>query len=56
MVEDKEIKEKINDMKKKVMILEWDKGKNQLNPGKQVYLDNLKKEVEKLEEELKQKE
>ena len=45
MAEDKELKSKIDDMKKKIMILEWDKGKNQLNPGKQVYLDNLKEKL-----------
>lgn len=45
--------EKINELKKKIMILEWDKEKNQLNPGKASYLEKIKEEVIKLENEKK---
>lgn len=44
--------ERIDELKKKIMILEWDLKKNQLNPGKQIYLENLKKELNELNNEL----
>jgi len=43
--------ERIEEIKKKVMILEWDKEKNQLNEGKHVYLQNLKEELKNLQNE-----
>lgn len=46
--EEKEIKDKLHDMKRKIMILKWDKEKNQLNSGKEVYLKKLEEEYEAL--------
>lgn len=46
------INDKINYLKKKIMILEWDKDKNQLNPGKVTYLEKIKKEVLELEKQI----
>jgi hypothetical protein len=48
-----DIQAKIDDIKGKVMILEWDKEKNQLNVGKAVYLKKLKEELISLQEKLK---
>lgn len=48
-----ELNEKINELKKKIMILEWDKEKNQLNPGKASYLNKIKEEVIELQNEIK---
>lgn len=47
-----DIQAKIDEIKGKIMILEWDKEKNQLNAGKAVYLENLKKEMSSLQEKL----
>lgn len=43
--------ERIDEIKKKIMILEWDKEKNQLNPGKHTYLKKLKEELNSLKED-----
>jgi hypothetical protein len=50
----KENIDRIAYLKKKIMILEWDKEKNQLNPGKATYLEKIKNEVIELENNLKQ--
>ncbi len=41
----------IYELKKKIRILEWDKGLNQINFSKIGQLEALKKELEKLEGE-----
>ena len=51
--ENNQINETINELKKKIMILEWDKEKNQLNPGKNTYLKKIKEKVNELENEIK---
>jgi hypothetical protein len=40
-----EKQQRIDYLKKKIMILEWDKEKNQLNPGKATYLKKIKEEL-----------
>jgi len=44
-----EIIERIEELRKKIMTLEWDREKNQLNFGKTSQLEECKKELEKLE-------
>ena len=41
--------EKVSELKKKIMTLEWDRQKNQINFGKVKQLDEYKKELDKLE-------
>ena len=41
--------EKIDELKKKIMTLEWDRGRNQINFGKTRQLDQYKKELKDLE-------
>ena len=47
-----EVKEKLEHVKKKIMIFEWDKNRNQLNAGKIPLFNELKEEQVKLELEL----
>lgn len=39
---------KISELKKKILILEWDKKRNQINFGKNVQLEEYKKELEEI--------
>jgi len=50
-----EKKAKIEELESKIKILQWDKDKNQLNPGKVSYLENLKKEVDALKNGVEEK-
>lgn len=43
--------EKAHELKKKIRILEWDRGLNQINFSKIPRLEELKKKLEKLEAE-----
>lgn len=47
--------EKVAELKKKIMTLEWDKERNQINFGKTSQLEEYKKELEKLENKDKEK-
>lgn len=52
MSNENEVKEKLEQVKKKIMIFEWDKSRNQLNAGKLPMFNELKEEQAKLEQEL----
>ncbi|MBW3023256.1 hypothetical protein KY308_04075 [Candidatus Woesearchaeota archaeon] len=52
MADEKEIRQKLEDINRKIQIMEWDKSKNQLNPGKLPMLNGLKEEQVKLVQEL----
>lgn len=43
-----ELKAQIEDLKKRIAVLQWDKDKNQINPGKLGMLDKLKSELDDL--------
>lgn len=47
-----ELIEKIAELKKKVLILEWDKKRSQINFGKNKQLEEYKKEIEAIENKL----
>jgi len=42
--------EKIEEIKKKISVLKWDKMRNQINPGKLAQLSALESELRQLEE------
>jgi len=50
-MEKEELNEKISELKKKIMTLEWDRQRNQINFGKTQQLNEFKKELEKLEKQ-----
>ena len=45
----KDLIEKRSELKKKIMTLEWDRQRNQINFGKTRQLEEYKKELEELE-------
>ncbi len=47
-----ELKNKMFEMRKKLITMEWDDKRNQLNEGRKVYYNKLREEFEKLEQEL----
>jgi hypothetical protein len=49
-----QMESKLEGMRQKLAIMEWDKGRDQLNPAIRMKLDKLKEECAKLEQELKQ--
>lgn len=53
MKNEKELKERLEMLNRKIGVMEWDKTKNQFNPGKQGLYDDLTKERESLQSELK---
>jgi hypothetical protein len=52
MMSEEKLKEKITDIKKKIVSLEWDKQHNQLNFAKDALLNEYKEQLEKIEAEL----
>ena len=54
MPEEKELREKLEDVKKKLMVMEWDQSHNQLNAGKFGMFNELKEQKLRLETELSQ--
>lgn len=52
MASEKEAREKLDEVKRKLEIMEWDKSRNQFNPGKTGMYNELKEEKEKLQVEL----
>ena len=48
-----QIESKLEGMKQKLAIMQWDLGRDQLNPAMRMKLDKLKDECAKLEQELK---
>jgi len=53
MPDEREITEKLEEVKRKIMVMEWDKSRNQLNAGRLPIFNSLKEERAKLEVELK---
>lgn len=51
----KDLIEKRSELRKKIMTLEWDRKRNQLNFGKTWQLEECKKELEELESDNKDK-
>jgi len=47
-----ELVEKRSELKKKILVLEWDKKRSQLNFGKNNQLEEYKKELDTIESEL----
>jgi len=47
-----ELKQQIEDLNKKISVLDWDKARDQINPSKLATLDNLKKERSELKEQM----
>ena len=47
-----ELVEKRSELKKKILVLEWDKKRSQLNFGKNNQLEEYKKELETIENQL----
>ncbi len=54
MSNEKDLKERLELVKRKLGIMEWDKNKNQFNPGKAGLYEDLKKEQESIEQQLSQ--
>ena len=54
MPDEKELREKLEDIKKKLMVMEWDQSHNQLNAGKMGMFNELREQKLKLETELSQ--
>ena len=52
MVSEKEVKAQLEDITRKIQVMEWDKSKNQLNPGRFPILNGLKEEQAKIEQQL----
>ena len=52
MAEEKELREKLEAVKRKIMVMEWDQGRNQLNSGRLPIFNELKQEKAKIEQEL----
>jgi len=48
-MDEQKIKKEIKALEREIAILEWDRKRNQLNPGKEVYLNNIIKKKEKLQ-------
>ena len=48
-----QMESKLESMKQKLAIMQWDQGRDQLNPAMRMKLDKLKEECTKLEQELK---
>lgn len=51
-MDEPELIEKRAELKKRVLILEWDKKRSQINFGKSKQLDEYKKEIETIENQL----
>jgi hypothetical protein len=49
-----ELLERKSELKKKILIMEWDKKRSQLNFGHTTRLEELKKELSDVEEKLKE--
>jgi len=52
MSNENELREKLEEVKRKIMVMEWDKTRNQLNSGRLPIFNELKDEQVKLEQEL----
>jgi hypothetical protein len=52
MANENELKEKLEEINRKLMVMEWDKSHNQLNPGKLGMYNELAEQRIKLEAEL----
>ncbi|MBI2664235.1 hypothetical protein HYX10_02730 [Candidatus Woesearchaeota archaeon] len=52
---EQEIKERIRDIDKRLMTMEWDKEHNQLNAGMETVYNELKEEQSKLAEKISPK-
>ena len=48
MSNEKELKERLEDVNRKIGVMEWDKSKNQFNPGKTGIYNDLKEQQQKL--------
>ena len=53
MSNENEIRDKLEAVRRRIMLFEWDKSRNQLNSGKLPIFNELKEEKAKLELELK---
>ena len=51
-MENKEMEQKLVQMKQKLAVMEWDVQHDQINPAKKVKYNKLKEECMKLEEQL----
>ena len=51
-MEEPKLVEEISELRRKIMTLEWDKKRNQLNFGKNKHLEKLKEDLEKLNSNL----
>ncbi len=52
MTNEKETRERMDEVRRKIEVMEWDRGRNQFNPGKIGMYNELKEELEKLQAEL----
>lgn len=52
--EERQMEEKLSDIKRRMATLEWDISHNQLHEGKKAYYESLKKEKDDLERKLKE--
>jgi len=48
------IRERLEEVRRKLMVMEWDQSRNQLNPGRLGIFNELKEEKARLEIELSQ--
>jgi len=54
MANEKELKERMEEISRKIGVMEWDKSRNQFNPGKEGLYTSLKEEMEKISQEMSQ--
>jgi hypothetical protein len=54
MSSEKEVREMLEQVKRKLMVMDWDKARNQLNAGKMGIYNSLSEQKTKLESELTQ--
>lgn len=49
-----EVQEHLHLLRSQITCLEWDKQRDQLNPGKKVYLEKIKQEYEELKKKFEE--
>ena len=54
MPDENELRGRLEEVRRKLMVMEWDQNRNQLNPGRLGIFNGLKEEKTKLETELSQ--